>query len=433
MGNYATQIQCLNNLSVREFNILRKLSLASNSLYNVALYNVRQYFFNTKNYLSYKDNYHLSKLNENYKILNSNMAQQIIKEVDFNFKSFFALLKLKNKGNFTNNVKIPNYKEKNDYYKLKIQQIQIDNDGYLLLPMSISFKKEFGSMKFKVPSNLDFNTIKYVEIVPLFHSKRFEIHWVYEIQIDNTNNLLDETKYLSIDLGINNLMTCITNDGYSFIVDGKKLKAINQYCNKQNAKLQSIRTTQKNTNPIENGIIKYPKTTNQLSNLWNYRKNYVNNYLHKACLIPIRYCLEFNIKTIVLGYNKSFQNKSKMGKVNNQNFINIPYGKIKDIITFLCLKNGIRLIIQEESYTSKASYLDNDNIPTYTKGDNTKYQFSGKRIHRGLYKTKEGILINADINGALNILKKAIQTQGLNCQISMQRIPTPKRIKIKNV
>ena len=251
---YATQIQYLKNLTIDEYEILKLLCKVSNSLYNVALYNVRQQFFQTKQYLSYNENYKLSKSNENYKLLNSNMSQQILREVDNNFKSFFALLNKKTNGNYSSKVKIPHYKEKDGFYKLKIQQIQIDEDGYMLLPMSVSFRKTYGSMKFKVPSNLNYSKIKYVEVIPMFHSKRFELHWVYETQIENTNNLLDETKYLSIDLGVNNLMTCVSNDGFAFIIDRKKLKSINQYVNKRNAFLQSIRTTQKNNNPLdENG------------------------------------------------------------------------------------------------------------------------------------------------------------------------------------
>ena len=191
------------------------------------------------------------------------------------------MLKKKTNSNYSSKVKIPKYKEKDGFYKLKIQQIQIDEDGYLLLPMSVSFRKTYGSMKFKVPSNLNYSKIKYVEVIPMFHSKRFELHWVYETQIENTNNLLDETKYLSIDLGVNNLMTCVSNDGFAFIIDGKKLKSINQYVNKRNAFLQSIRTTQKNNNPLdEKGNMKYPSSTKQLNNLWKFRNNYVNNYLH---------------------------------------------------------------------------------------------------------------------------------------------------------
>ena len=110
---------------------------------------------------------------------------------------------------------------------LTIAQIQIDEDGYFLIPMSVAFKQQYGKLKIKVPSNLDINTIKEVEIVPICHSKRFEIHWVYEIQIENQQQLLDD-KCLAIDLGINNLMTCTTNDGHCFIVDGKKLKSINK-------------------------------------------------------------------------------------------------------------------------------------------------------------------------------------------------------------
>ena len=421
---YATQVQKL-KLNHKEFEILNILTQTTNNMANVALYNIRQYFFQTGKYLSYNSNYHLCKDNENYKILNSNVAQQTIKTVHTDFESFFSLTKLKRKGQYDKKVSIPHYKEKGGNFNLTIAQIQIDEDGYFLVPMSVAFKQQYGKLKIKVPSNLDINTIKEVEIVPICHSKRFEIHWVYEVQIENQQQLLDD-KCLAIDLGINNLMTCTTNDGYCFIVDGKKLKSINQYANKENAKLQSLNAKNKVT---------YSK---KLDNLWQWRNNYVKNYINKACRIVINYCLENQIGNIILGYNDTIQNESNMGKVNNQNFVNIPIGRIKHILMFLCMKYGINFIIQEESYTSKASFLDNDDIPTYGKDDSNAI-FSGKRLKRGLYQSKDGIYLNADVNASFNIMKKAIQTNSLNCLIMMSKILqnikclTPQRIRLCDV
>ena len=421
---YATQIQKV-KLNHTEFEILYKLTQIANNMANVTLYSIRQHFFHTGQYLTYNSNYHLCKNNENYKLLNSNIAQQIMKSVHNDFSSFFALLKLKQQGKYNEKVSIPHYKEKGGNFLLKIAQIQIDEDGYFLLPMSVAFRQQYGNLKIKVPSNLDYNIIKEVKIIPICHSKRFEVHWVYEIQNETQQPLLED-KCLSIDLGVNNLMTCATNDGNCFIIDGKKLKSINQYVNKENAKIQNCNALHKVSN------------SKRLDNLWQWRNKYVNNYIHVACRKVINYCLEYQIGTLILGYNDTIQKESNMGNINNQNFVNIPIGKIKHILEFLCMRYGIKFIEQEESYTSKASFLDDDYIPTYGEDDDNTH-FTGKRIHRGMYKSKSGVFINADLNATLNIMKKAIQTQSLNCSIVMSKIfnngkcITPQRVRLHHV
>lgn len=419
---YSTQVQQLKKLNAKEYEVLRKLCNTANNMYNVALYNLRQEFFKGK-VLSYESNYKLCKINENYKILNSNMAQQIIKEASNSFSSFLGLLKLKKKGSYNEKVKIPNYKTKNGFSSLKIQQVQI-TDRMLLIPMSRSFKKNHNEIKIRIPKNVKPEEVKFVEIKPICNAKRFSVHWVLDREVENT--VLDENKFLGIDLGIDNLLTCATNDGKAFIIDGKKLKSINQYVNKKNAKLQSLRMKQKNNNS-------FPKTTKGLDNLWKFRNHYVNNYIHKACIKVINFCLEYQIGNIVLGYNDSIQKNSNIGKINNQNFVNIPIGKIKHILEFLCMKYGINFIEQEESYTSKASFFDNDIIPVYQKNNNTNYVFSGKRIKRGLYITKDSSFVNADVNAALNILRKAVNQNSLNCLFNIPKIPTPMRIHLIGV
>ena len=139
----------------------------------------------------------------------------------------------------------------------------------------------------------------------------------------------------------------------------------------------------------------------------NLDKNKVNDYMNKTARMIINYCLANNIGTLVVGYNETFQRSSNIGKANNQNFVNIPYGKLRDKLEYLCKLNSIEFLKQEESYTSKASFFDKDNIPTYNADNQQSYNFSGKRIHRGLYKTANGYIFNADVNGALNILNKS--------------------------
>ena len=267
------------------------------------------------------------------------------------------------------------------------------NNGIFAMPMSPSMKKVYGLVNIKVPSNLLDKKIKEIRIIPKYNARFFEIQYVYEVQEKTTD--LNKNNALAIDLGIDNLCTCTTNNGQSFIIDGKKLKSINQLANKKNTYLQAIKDKQKIT-----------KTTKAQTKLWNKRNNQVNYYLSKAARIIINYCLQNDIGTIVLGYNENFQDKSNIGKANNQNFVNIPIGMLKDKLEYLCQWYGIDLIIQEESYTSKSSFLDNDDLPIYDEKNSQKYSFSGKRIKRGLYKSKLGILINSDVNGSLNILRK---------------------------
>ena len=221
-------------------------------------------------------------------------------------------------------------------------------------------------------------------------------------------------------MGINNLATCVTSIGKSFIVDGKKLKSINQWFNKYNAKLQSIKDKQE-----------YGKAlTTRQKTIWNKRNNRVNDYLSKAARIIINYCLENDIGILVCGYNNDFQRDSDIGKKNNQNFVNIPFSKFLWKLEYLCKFYGIKFVIQEESYTSKASFFDMDEIPEYKKeAKDDNYSFSGKRIKRGMYKTSKGKIINADVNGALNILRKS-KVVDLKVLYHRGEVDTPVRIRI---
>lgn len=227
---YLTQRQQLKNLSSKEFVAIKELCRLSKNMFNVALYNIRQHFFSTGSYLNYQDNYKLSKDNENYRLLNSNMSQQILKEADGAFKSFFGLLRLKKESNYDKNIKEPHYLPKDGYFTLVIGQIRIKDNGILDVPMSPSFKRLYGKVIIKVPSNLQGKKIKEIRIIPKFNARFFEIQYSYEAEIIQRE--LNKQNVLAIDFGVTNLATCVTNEGKTFIIDGKKLKSINQWYNK---------------------------------------------------------------------------------------------------------------------------------------------------------------------------------------------------------
>lgn len=410
--------QQVKHLNKKEYNILRELCRTAKNLTNQAIYNIRQHYFQEKQYLRYEANYHEMKHLENYKLLNSNMAQQTLKDVDQMFKSFFALIKLAKQGKYNfKHIHLPKYLPKNGYANLIIGMINIKNN-ILTLPVSNTFKQKYGKIKIqiKIPPVLENKKIKEIQIIPKFNARFFEIQYTYEIQEENIN--LNTNNALAIDLGVNNLCTCVTNTGKSFIIDGRKLKSINQFFNKQNAKLQSIKNKQN-----------IKSQTKQQYLISRKRKNRVNDYINKTCRYIINYCLSNDIGTLVIGYNQSFQSKANLGRKNNQIFTQLPFGEIRQKLEFLCKQYNINYILQEESYTSKASFFDNDELPIYNADNPQTYEFSGKRIKRGLYQTKNNYLFNADCNGALNILRKS-KAVDLTVLCHRGELDTPKRIRI---
>ncbi|PGH20151.1 transposase [Fusobacterium polymorphum] len=413
---YLTLKQQVKHLSKKEFRNLKYLSHIAKNLTNEAIYNIRQYYFKNKKYLSYNENYKILKNSENYKKLNSNMAQQILKEVDGSFKSFFGLLKLVKNGQYDNKkIKLPKYLAKDAFTTLVIGFVRL-KDGMLIIPYSNSFRKTHEEIAIKLPPVLKGKKIKEIRIIPKQHSRYFEIQYTYEIE--EVQRELNKENGLGIDLGIDNLCTCVTNNGASFLIDSRKLKSINRYYNKINAKLQSIKDKQK-----------IKRTTLRQKRIARKRNNRIEDYLSKAARIIINYCLNNDIGKLVLGYNEDFQRNSNIGSINNQNFVNIPYGKLRDKLIYLCKLYGIEFKLQEESYTSKASFFDGDEIPIYDKENPQEYIFSGKRIKRGLYQTSVGKLINADCNGALNILRKS-KVVDLSILYNRGELNTPKRIRV---
>ena len=413
---YLTVKQQLKHLSKEEYLSLRELSHTAKNLYNQAVYNIRQYYFQENKYLNYQKNNSLLKSSENYKTLNSNISQQILKEVDGSFKSFFGLLKKKNKGMYNAKVKLPSYLPKNSFTTLVIGFVRLNEDTFVI-PYSNSFKKNHKKISIKIPPILLDKNIKEIRIIPKFNARFFEVQYTYEVQEEQRN--LDKTHVLAIDFGINNLATCVTSKGRSFIIDGKKLKSINQWFNKENARLQSIKDKQKYGK----------KPTLRQKYLYSSRNNKVNDYMSKTARKIINYCLENNIGTLVCGYNETFQRNSNIGKANNQTFVNIPFGKLREKLEYLCKLYSLRFVEQEESYTSKSSFFDMDILPKFEADKPQTYSFLGKRIKRGLYQTSKDYLLNADVNGALNILRKS-NVVDLEVLYSRGVVDTPARIRI---
>lgn len=414
---YLTVKQKVKHLSKEEYSIIRELCHTAKNLANEAIYNIRQYYFTEGEYLKYEKNYALLKNSPNYKMLNSNMAQQILKEVDGSFKSFFGLLKLAKKGRYSfRDCKLPHYLPKDGFTTLVIGFVRL-NGNRLILPYSNVFRKTHNPVEIKIPPILADKHIKEIRIIPKSKARFFEIQYTYEAECMQRN--LNQNNALALDLGVNNLVTAVSSEGRSFIIDGKKLKSINQWFNKENARLQSIKDRQSDKR----------RTTNRQKILADKRNRQVNDYMSKTAKKIIDYCIEHDIGTLIIGYNETFQRNSDIGRQNNQNFVNIPYGKLRSKMEYLCELNGIIFVKQEESYTSKASFWDKDIIPVYNADNPQPYSFSGKRIQRGLYRTASGILLNADVNGALNIMRKS-SVVSLDTLYSRGEVNTPVRIRV---
>lgn len=384
-----------------DLSILAHLCYHSARLYNVGLYSVRQHYFNTQKYLSYYENYKECKENENYSILLSDCSQQILRLVDRDMQSFFKLLTLKKSGKYSDKVKLPKYKKADELAICTIQgrSCRIQKDGRVAIGLTKEFREKYQinerRILFTIPKNIRcVYEFKEIRIIPQFNGKQFSIEFIYESKKDLKQSVGDG--YMSIDLGLDNLVasTIFSNGGVQqFLIDGRRLKNINHYYNKKVATLKGEYD--------KKGI---SHNTKRMLRLINGRYNRINDYFNKSVQLIINKCIENGVTTLVIGYNKEQKQEINIGQVNNQNFVMIPLHKFRQKLQYKCELHGIKYCPQEESYTSKASCLDDDTIPTYGENETTK--FSGKRIHRGLYKSADGKVLNADINGSVNILKK---------------------------
>lgn len=400
----------LNNKDNIDLSILYNLCYTSAKMYNTGLYAVRQHFFNTQNFLSYYQNYHQCKTNENYSLLLTDTGQQILRLVDRDFKSFFQLISLKKQGKYSNQIQLPHYKKSLMTCIIQGRSIRIKSNNTIRIGLTKEFREKYNlyikHLTITIPKNLrSIKSFKEVRIIPLYNGKEFDIEFIYESnsikQISNNAN-----GYLSVDLGVDNLMACTifsNNKSYQFIIDGKPIKSINCYYNKMTSKLKSAYSKNKSISSFN---------TKRFNKLQQGRNNRINDYFNKSVKYIIEQCFKYNVKTIIIGYNKDMKQDINIGKVNNQNFVSIPFYKLRSKLEYKCELHNICYFPQEESYTSKSSSIDLDIIPDY--GNNIKTTFSGKRIHRGLYKSKNGLLLNADINGSINILRKYFKERKLN-------------------
>lgn len=446
---YLTQINMIRGLAKAEYFQLRELCFFSNCLYNFALYNVRQQFFKDKTYLRFEGNYHECKDNDNYKLLQSNMAQQTLRAVDFAFKSFFGSVG-KVKG-----ARPPHYRKKGGLFTLIITGANvIIHDGYLTIPISRTYSRVLNDHKIRirVPDRLIGKKIKEVKIIPLYKGRAFKIAYCYEVAAENLN--LNRENSLAIDIGLDNLATCVTTFGTSFIMDGRYLKSINRLWNKRRAHLQSKLTKGKlkpsgdslgaasalpagiapvNSSTFENAEdgrkISVQYSSKLLEQITLKRNNRVNDCLKKSARYIINFCIANDIGTVICGYNPDFKRGINLGKRTNQQFTQISFCTLRRQLQNLCARYGMKYIEQEESYTSKASFLDLDELPIYDAETPYTGTFNGKRIKRGLYKSKSGRLINADVNGAANILRKSKQRLDLE-RLCTGFLNNPLRIRI---
>ena len=416
---YLTQSNVIRKLSKEEYAMLREMCQYSNNLYNVALYNIRQYYFKEKKFLNYEENYHVCKENENYGLLQAGVSQQTLKVADRSFKSFFNLIKKAKKGDYRfQDIKIPHYREKGGLFNLILSTNAINiKNGFLIIPMSRCFSRLHDGRQIKIPfpARLEGKKIKEVRICPVYNGRYFKIQYCY-LQEEEKQNVIPD-KVLAIDIGLENLATCVTNIGTSFIMDGRKLKSINHYWNKQKAHYQSIADKQ--------GI----KKTHRLYRLARKRNNRIQDYIRKTARYIINYCIDHQIGTVVCGYNPDFTRSMNLGQKVNQQFTQISFGNLREAMQNLCERYGIKYIEQEESYTSKASCLDLDDIPVYNAENPYTGIFSGKRVQRGLYRFADGRTANADVNGAANILRKSKQNFDFE-ELCRGLLDSPLRIRV---
>lgn len=365
------------------YKMLDEYCFKSKNLYNYANYIIRQEFVNNGNWIRYNELDKVLKNKENdfdYRNMPlGSSAQQCLKLLDKNWKSFFASIKdyNNNPSKYLGRPKLPKYRPKNgrNILILTNQNCKIKN-GY------IKFPKKFKGLLIKTKIR---NGLQQVRIIP--KDKYLVIEIVYKIE--DVELLADNGRYVGIDLGLDNFATITNNCGLiPLVINGKGLKSINQYYNKQISHYKSIA---KRVNKLD--------YTNKMRKLILTRNNKVEDFTHKASRFLVNYCRNNDINTIVIGNNKNWKQNSKMNKKVNQNFISIPYYNFIQKVQYKSEEFGIKVIVTEESYTSGTSFLDNE-LPVkenYNKN---------RRKYRGLFISNNGTKINADVNGSYQIIKK---------------------------
>jgi IS605 OrfB family transposase len=375
--------------------IIEYLCHESNDLYNCAVYYARQIWFKTKRIVTGYELTAQMKSNKHFNAGYTSSMQQTCLTVGEAFNSFKGLLREAKKGNIDQKPKVPNYRKPNGLFTVSYPKRWLKLvDGLIRFPLGNQVKAWFGISEFylPMPTNLNWTEIKEIRLLP--RNRCFYAEFVYE-QPQAVN--LDKSKALGVDHGVDNWLTCVSNIGTSFIVDGKHLKSMNKWYNKQVAMLKEHKPQ---------GF-----WSNKLAQITEKRNRQFRDAINKAARIVINHCLDNKIGRIVFGWNKGQKQNANMGTVQNQKFVPIPTGKLKERIAQLAEQYGIEFIETEESYTSKSSFLDNDILPSL--GEKPEgWEPSGNRSGR-LFKSAQGILINADCQGAANIIKKVSTIFGL--------------------
>lgn len=363
------------------YSICDELCFKSKNLYNAALFEFRQSFFDKElDTLTWQNiNRIFNQSNQfDYRELPSKVSNTVLKKLGNNISSFWSLVK---KSDYKKKVNLPKYLHKTDgrfivEFNKQTFSNKRDDDNNLIICKS--------SLNLAIPTKVE--NPQQVRIVP--KTGCYVIEVIYEIK---ENKPKQNQRVASIDLGLNNLATVVTNDGDNpILISGKKIKSINQYYNKITSKQKSL---------LPNNIF----TSKSLGRLWLKRNNKISYEIHKITKFLANYFDERDVSKVIIGNNSGWKNEINLGKRNNQNFVNIPYTKFINQLTYKCQLLGITVITREESYTSKASFLDYDEIPNYK--DEIKPKFSGKRVKRGLYRSTTR-KINSDVNGAYNIMVK---------------------------
>lgn len=368
--------------------VLDDLSFKCKNLYNYANYLIRQEFIFNGKWIRYQElDSILNKEQIDYKSLPSQCAQQVLRLLDKNWVSFFKSIKdwKQHPEKYQGRPKLPKYKVKNGRFMVVFSCKR--DLGHSLKYGYIQFPKIFKGLRLETKVS----NVQQVRVIPLGKCYKLEIVYnVEKVELKPFNY-----RICAIDLGLENFVTMTNNIGLKpVVIKGGILKSINQYYNKVLAEKKS--TLKK---------IHKKDWSNELGRFTLKRDNKIHDLLHKYSRKVVDYCLENDISTIVIGHNKEWKQNINIGHKNNQKFVSIPYSSFIQKLEYKCEDIGINFIQTEESYTSKASFLDNDDIPKEYKDDGN-YEFSGKRIKRGLYRSKNGILINADVNGSYNIGRK---------------------------
>ena len=383
MDNEATRVEKhIIKSNNKYYKILDEYCFKSKNLYNFANYHVRKTFIDTGEWLKCNKLDKMLKqkgMDFDYRNMpTAQSSQQCLKLLDKNWKSFFKSIKdwVKHKDKYSGRPKLPKYLKKNGRNILILT-----NQNCKLKNNIINFPKSFNGFTLKTKAN----NIQQVRMLP--RNKHIVIEVVYKINIKD--KIKDNNKYVSIDIGLDNLATLTNNCNIQpVIINGRKMKSINKYYNKE---LSHYREIAKRVNNLD--------YTNRMNRLTIKRNNMISDLIHKASKSIIEYALSCGANTIIIGNNKDWKRNSSMSKKVNQSFVGIPHQDLINKIIYKAENIGLNVIVTEESYTSGTSFLDNE-LPIK---ENYKKE---RRIFRGLFKTNKGRLINADVNGSLQIMKK---------------------------